>query len=124
MNCPQCNGERIEAENAAFQLARDVHEYRLRCLDCGHRWARRHGTMRRPTAEWEAEWANVVHVPNAWERKEEEDRAKIERGECPECGAALVEGPSEDMGHLIKRRRACARECGFKMSSISRKEDA
>jgi hypothetical protein len=124
MNCPKCHGERIEAAHCGLQMAMDVCAYDLRCLDCEHTWRRERGLRMRPGKREQSEWANVVHVPNAFEREQEAERAKIDRGECPSCGAALVEGAGEDMGHLCRQRFACAAACGFRMERISRKEDA
>jgi hypothetical protein len=61
MNCPKCNGERIEASRS-FQPIRDATQYRLTCLDCGVSWAQRRGWRRMPDSSAVDEWANVTFV--------------------------------------------------------------
>lgn len=64
MNCPKCNGERIEARKSGVsRLMRDATQYRMECLDCGETWAQKRGWRRVPGGEeTPSEWANVTFV--------------------------------------------------------------
>lgn len=62
VNCPKCNGERIEAWMCELQSMMDVCEYDMTCRNCGHEWRFEEGTMVIPTEMEQAEWANVTFV--------------------------------------------------------------
>lgn len=57
MNCPQCNGTRIEARHPGMEFLMDATEYRMRCGDCGAEWKALLG-WRAP----DPAWANVTFV--------------------------------------------------------------
>lgn len=64
MNCPQCQGTRIEARRGVRRwLMRDATPYVLICGDCGTIWGAVRGWRGVPDGE-EApdEWANVTFV--------------------------------------------------------------
>jgi len=114
MNCPKCSGSGgIEARRAGFQIAMDVCAYDMTCGECGHTWKLQRGIMRRPSEEQCAEWANVQYLPNAREQQRQEESDKIKRGECPRCGARIVELQREPWCHLVKVWTECEARCGY-----------
>jgi len=101
IKCPRCKTtEGITA--VRWRGPRDAISFQFNCSACGVMWKRSWGVRRREIAEQRRkEMENVEIVKSRLDRKLDEDRAKMKRGECPRCGGKLTV--------VVDEERSCER---------------
>lgn len=120
MECSKCKGTGLEAMRTGVPI-RDAVIYQVRCKDCGRTWKEKRSLRRRRGgADKRNRWENVDFVPNSFEKRRDEEREKIDRGECPKCGSRLLTSETGRNDRNVDYETVCEGGCSFEIKGSAR----